>query len=178
MYGKTVKKMKDIKSKLLFELLKNSKRSDRELAKVLGVSQPTITRRRKELEKTAIEEYTIIPKWEKFGYEIAAFTFFRIAMPLDRLAGEEERKRRLGVARKWLMEHPNIVFAKQGEGMGMNVATISFHKSYTDYMHLLSEFRQQWIEILQDVQSFVVSLAEGVMWKPLSLRYLADVIQQ
>lgn len=75
MYGKTVKKMKDIKSKLLFELLKNSKRSDRELAKVLGVSQPTITRRRKELEKTAIEEYTIIPKWEKFGYEIAAFTF-------------------------------------------------------------------------------------------------------
>ena len=36
---------------LLRELLKNSKRSDRDLAKSLGVSQPTLTRMRKRLEK-------------------------------------------------------------------------------------------------------------------------------
>jgi len=47
---------------LLYELMKNSKRSDRELAKVVGVSQPTITRTRKNLEKTEyIHEYTIMP---------------------------------------------------------------------------------------------------------------------
>jgi len=35
--------MKDVKLKLISELMKNSKKSDRELAKVIGVSQPTIT---------------------------------------------------------------------------------------------------------------------------------------
>ena len=34
---------------LLLEFLKDSKRSDRELAKVLGVSQPTVTRMRQRL---------------------------------------------------------------------------------------------------------------------------------
>jgi len=41
--------------KLLFALIKNSKRSDRDLAKILGFSQPTVTRLRKALEKEAIE---------------------------------------------------------------------------------------------------------------------------
>ena len=37
---------------LLYGLIKNSKRSDRELAKVVGISQPTITRMRKNFEKS------------------------------------------------------------------------------------------------------------------------------
>ena len=43
--------MKKRMMSLLLELLKDSKRSDRELAKILGVSQPTITRLRHKLEK-------------------------------------------------------------------------------------------------------------------------------
>ena len=41
-------------TKLLLELVKNSKRSDRDLAKALDVSQPTVTRMRKKLEKEAV----------------------------------------------------------------------------------------------------------------------------
>ena len=41
--------MKKRMMSLLLELLKDSKRSDRELAKVLGVSQPTVTRMRQRL---------------------------------------------------------------------------------------------------------------------------------
>ncbi len=41
--------MRKITRKLLSELLKDSKRSDRELAKVSGISQPTITRKRRKL---------------------------------------------------------------------------------------------------------------------------------
>ncbi len=56
---------------LLYELMKNSKRSDRELAKVVKVSQPTITRMRKNLEKKGyIREYTIVPAVEKLGFEL------------------------------------------------------------------------------------------------------------
>ena len=43
--------MKEIEWKLLSELMKDSRRSDRQLARALGVSQPTITRTRTKLEK-------------------------------------------------------------------------------------------------------------------------------
>jgi DNA-binding Lrp family transcriptional regulator len=41
--------MKETALKLIAELMKNSRRSDRELAKAVGVSQPTVTRTIKKL---------------------------------------------------------------------------------------------------------------------------------
>jgi len=68
---------------LLYELMKNSKRSDRELAKVVKASQPTITRMRKNLEKSEyIREYTVMPALEKLGFEILAFSFLSTSTPL------------------------------------------------------------------------------------------------
>ena len=67
---------RELPERLLRELLKNSKRSDRELAKVLGVSQPTITRIRHKLEQEGvIRDYTIIPDFKKLGFEIMAIEF-------------------------------------------------------------------------------------------------------
>jgi len=43
--------VKDVELKLVSELIKNSRRSDRELARVLGLSQPTVGRMIKKLEK-------------------------------------------------------------------------------------------------------------------------------
>ena len=43
--------VKDVELKLVSELMKNSRRSDRELARVLGLSQPTVGRMIKKLEK-------------------------------------------------------------------------------------------------------------------------------
>ena len=58
--------MKEIKWKLLSELMKNSHRSDKELARVIGCSQPTVTRTRRRLEKEGcIREYTVIPDFHK-----------------------------------------------------------------------------------------------------------------
>lgn len=67
--------MKEAERRLFHELIRNSKRSDRELAKILGVSQPTITRTRKRLDEEMISEYTIIPVWENLGFEIMAFIY-------------------------------------------------------------------------------------------------------
>ena len=60
---------------VLRELLRNSKRSDREIAKILKTSQPTVTRTRKTLEKKIIRTYTLVPEFSKMGYEMLAFTF-------------------------------------------------------------------------------------------------------
>jgi len=46
--------MKGIELKLVSELLKNSRRSDRDLAKTIEVSQPTVSRLLKKLKKDGI----------------------------------------------------------------------------------------------------------------------------
>ena len=72
-----MKDLKPIDYKILFELMKDSHRSDRQLAKALGVSQPTVTRRRAMLEENFIDGYTVIPKFGQIGYQIAAITFLK-----------------------------------------------------------------------------------------------------
>lgn len=55
--------------------MKNAKLSDRDLAKKIGSSQPTVTRTRKKLEKKGyIKEYTIILNFEKLGFKLMAMT--------------------------------------------------------------------------------------------------------
>src|SRR3972149_10571178 len=94
---------------LLQELVKNSKRSDRDLAKILGVSQPTLTRMRKRLEREGyILDYTAIPNVAKLGFEIISFTFLNIDK-YDQKTGELNSA--LGErAHKWLDDHSKIIY--------------------------------------------------------------------
>ena len=159
--------MKEKEVKLLFELIKDCKKSDREIAKILGLSQPTVTRTRTKLKKEGvIREYTVIPDWEKLGYQLAAFTFVSIS------GGVELIKR----GRECTMNNPNIIFASCGEGMGMNSITISLHKDYSDFLKFLTSIRTYWADHLKDMQSFVVSLKrdEPLMLKPLSYSYITE----
>jgi len=149
---------------LLLELLKNSKRSDRETAKVLGVSQPTITRTRQRLmEEGVIKEFTVIPDFVKVGYEIMAISSFKSKRTKD----TTER------VVKWTMSKPNIIFASAAEGMGKNAVIISFHKNYTDYSKFVSEIRTEGKNIVEDYDALLISL-EGRIVKPFSLTYLGE----
>jgi DNA-binding Lrp family transcriptional regulator len=159
---------KDLPQQLLRELLKNSKRSDRELAKVLRVSQPTITRHRRKLEEQGlIQDYTIIPDFRQMGFEILALTF--VKMRPDLLTPEimEEVKK---YGEKW----PNVILVSSGEGLGMTGVIVSFHKNYTEYHQRLNLLRVDWKEFSEDIRSFIVSLGEEES-KRLSLTYLKDV---
>jgi len=157
--------MKKRSMNLLLELLKDSKRSDRETAKVLGVSQPTITRMRQRLVKEgAIKEFTVIPDFVRMGYEIMAISFFKS----KRTKETEER------ATKVTMARPNIIFASEGEGMGKNGVIISLHKNYTDFSKFLRDLRLEGGDDLQDYNTMLISL-EGRIVKPLSLKYLAEL---
>src|SRR3972149_8729080 len=99
-----MKELKPIDYKLLFELMKDSHRSDRRLAKALGVSQPTVTRRRAMLEKNYIEGYTIIPKFGQIGFEIAAFTFLKSKLKQKTGQEKEEGLKKMKERRT---KHPN-----------------------------------------------------------------------
>jgi len=155
--------------KLLHELVKNSKRSDRDLAKILGVSQPTLTRMRRRLERdNYILDYTAIPNMTKLGFEIIAFTFLNIDRfdpktgELDSALGER--------AHKWVSHSSKIIFAAGGEGLhGSNCMMISVHRDFTDYTDFISDFRSQWAARVKDMDSFLVSL-KAKMPKPFSFR--------
>jgi len=85
--------MREIDWKVLSELIKNSKLSDRELAKKIGSSQPTVTRARKRLEKDGyVKEYTTIPDFSKLGYELLALTFVKLGKGLSSEGIAEARK--------------------------------------------------------------------------------------
>ena len=155
--------------KLLFEMLKNSRRSDRDLAKVLGVSQPTVTRTRQRLEHEYIRSYTLVPFLEKVGYEIIAFSFFKA-----KSYEKSETEKMLNGAREWCDRHPNVVFAGEGEGLGKDAVIISLHKKYSGYAEFMREFTVDWADFATDLQSFIVSIKNGVEMKPFDLKYLSE----
>jgi len=157
---------------LLREMLKNSKKSDREIAKRLDVSQATISRIRARLEKEGyIKTYTVIPDFMKLGYEILAFTFSK----LKSYSTTEETEKILQRAIEWVDKHPNIIFAADGQGLGgKDTVMISFHKNYSAYADFMRSYAMDWGQIINEFQSFIVSLESKYKMKPLDLKYLAD----
>jgi len=158
-------RMKSEDERLLMALIKGARRSDRELAKVLKVSQPTVTRRRTKLENEGyVKEYTLIPDLSKMGYDFVAMTF---------LSFTEERPELFDKAREWTRNRSSVIYATNGEGMGMNSVMISIHKDYASYSKLISELRRDWQPNLKDIQTFMVSLSRPeILIKPISFRYL------
>jgi len=150
--------------KLLHELMKNSKRSDRDLAKILKVSQPTITRTRKKLEKTGyIRGYTALPDLTKLGYEIAAFTFMNITQA-DIKSKMNEMQR-----------NPKILFASTGTGLhGFNCTTVSLHKDFTDFDQFMSDIRSKWATNITDIDNFLVPL-RGMTLKDFSFKQMEEI---
>jgi DNA-binding Lrp family transcriptional regulator len=162
---------KAVDYRILRELIKNSRRSDRQLAKVLGISQPTVTRRRALVEKIMIEGYTAVPKWKNLGYEIFAITFVKIKAEIaSRKEYEATRSRGL----QWLMDHHNIIMGGGCRGIGVDSFMISIHKSYSDYDDFLKDYRLELGDFIDNAQSVLINLAGKELLKPLDFRYMAE----
>jgi DNA-binding Lrp family transcriptional regulator len=156
---------------LLMMLMKNSHKSDRQLAKLLGLSQPTVTRRRAKLENNFIDEYTVIPKWEKIGFELVAFTFVKSRTKYGKA---EKRDIALQKTKEWYYKQPNVVLAYSGQGMGWDGICVSFHKNYSDYVDFIRRHDSELSDYIIESQSFIADINPGVVVKPLSFKYLAE----
>lgn len=166
-----MKKLKPMDYEILYELMKNARRSDRQLAKTLKTSQPTVTRKRTFLEKELIEGYTAIPKWGELGYEIFAITLVKSKSVLgSKEKYEDVRKRGMD----WLMKQPNIIMGGGCRGSGVNSFMISLHKNYSDYDEFMHNYRFELGDTADDVQTVLVNLGGRELIKPLNLKYLAQ----
>jgi len=155
--------------RLLFELIKNSKRSDRDLAKILGISQPTVTRLRKVLERDGIQQYTVIPNLSYIGFDIVAFTFARskeLVQPL------------WDIGKKWGEQQPNVVFVSTGQGINSDALMVSVHKDYADFVRFYHIFRRDWGKYLEDFKIFLISISGSVIMKRFTFNHLIDAYKK
>ncbi len=167
-----MKELKPIDHNLLFELMKDSHRSDRQIAKALGVSQPTVTRRRAMLGESYIEGYTVLPRFGQIGFEIAALTFMKHR--LESKKGDEKEKTSQKM-KEWFMRQPNVVLVQEGRGMGWDSICVSLHRSYSDYAEFARTIDMNLSDFLLESQTFHMDLSPGVIIKPFNLKYLANM---
>jgi len=163
--------MKKVEWKLISELMKNSRRSDRELAQAIGVSQPTVSRAIKKLEKEGyIKEYTIIPDFHKLGYEIAALTLVKLKKGLSKEEIEKARK----IAKEHVKENSlEIIMIEKGIGLGYNGVFVSLHEDYTSYMKFRNALNQDIYLDSSSTESFLISLSDVTQYRPLTFTTLA-----
>jgi DNA-binding Lrp family transcriptional regulator len=167
-----MKKLKSTDYELLYELIKNPRLSDRQIAKKIGASQPTITRKRRELEEERLLDYTAVPNLKELGFEIMAITFG------NRATHPEYAELQIQKAKDFIEKHPNTIFASTGTGLNSDRVIISVHKNYTDYSRFQQEFRQEWGQIMEVVGSFLVSLPTDIVGRNLTFKYLAELMKR
>jgi len=166
--------MKELERKLIAELIKNSRRSDRELAKAVGCSQPTVSRMIKRLEKEGyIKEYTMIPDFHRLGYEIMALTFIQN----EKKSGMEELEDLRTKGRE--LEKNSAVsalFIMNGIGRDSNRVILSLHESYSSFADFVRLMKQLAAYNVHYVDSFLISTTDKSHSRPLTFAVLGDRI--
>jgi DNA-binding Lrp family transcriptional regulator len=164
-----MKNMKNTELRLIAELMKNSRRSDRELAKVLRVSQPTVTRVRTRLEKEGvIQEYTMIPDFGKLGYQIMGITSLQLTPKADYV---EIRKRTI----EYQKNNPTAMLTGvKGLGGDKNRLFINFYENYSAYCEIIRKTREFPSINVDSVSSFLVDLTDKTHLRILSMSDMAN----
>jgi DNA-binding Lrp family transcriptional regulator len=174
--------MKNIDLKLVSELMKNSRRSDRELAKVLGISQPTVTRTRTRLEKEGyIKEYTLIPDFKKLGYHIMAMIYLRLSHPLS----PKEREEMFSGALQLHDEKPrSFLLAMDGIGLDQDIVLIALFRDFSEYAGYIQSTRIEMTGKLKSllhpagITSFLINLDDDTHFQPLTFSRVANNLRK
>jgi DNA-binding Lrp family transcriptional regulator len=157
--------LKDIELRIVAELMKNCRRSDRELARAIGISQPTVTRIKSKLEKRGvIKEYTIIPDFAQLGYEIMASTRF------DVRKGSFEKE--FTISEDMAKKYGGIT-AVEGVSSNRNRLFVNFYRNYADYMKVVTYLRGIPSIAANDFDSFLV-VVDNPGYRILSMSAIAD----
>lgn len=143
--------LKKREREVLIHLLANGRMPDKHIAKVLGTTQPTVTRIRQKLERTGyIKGYRPVIDFEKLGIGLVAITLFRIS---DFSKTEEIKKNVVPELRKI----PGIVLVAEGEGLGKTSIIMSIHKDFREFEELMIDTRQKFGKYMEEIEQFIFS---------------------
>ena len=163
-------KLKETEIRIIVELMRNSRRSDREIGKAVGVSQPTVNRTIKKLEKEGvIKEYTMIPDFHTLGFEIMGFTQFEL---YEKPYTDRAR------ARETLIEAFASLAAVEGISESANRMLMSLYESYSEYSKVRNILRAVPIINVDKINSFFVDLNDKRSYRYLSMSAVANRLLQ
>jgi DNA-binding Lrp family transcriptional regulator len=166
--------LKDVELRVISELMKNSRRSDREIAKTIGVSQPTVSRVIQRLEKEGfIREYTIIPNYVRLGFQLASITFAKLSEPVSEETTEDVLKH----SRELEDKNPSpTIIAMNGMGVGADNVAIAFHKDYSEYVRFREYIKAFPHVKVDEIKSFIIDLHDKSHWRYLTFSSLAKYL--
>ena len=168
--------MKNIDLKLVSELMKNSRRSDRELAKVLGISQPTVTRTRTRLEKEGyIREYTIIPDFRKLGFEIMSVSLNQMN---PRVTPDMMERARSKVRENESKDRSPILMVMTGMGPKADRVLFSLSEDFSAYSDFSDSVKQYPLVDVRNTNSFLINLNEEAHFMPFTFSGLARYLEE
>lgn len=167
--------LKEVEWKLLSELMKNSRRSDRVLARAINTSQPTVTRTRGRLERQGfIKEYTIVPDFTKIGFEIMAFTFLKWAR---NMSAEDFQKMIDASREKYKKGSMSIIMVVRGLGNDYDAIMVSLHEDFAAYRNLVDTVKRLSLSDVLTCETFMVDLTDVTGYRPLTFSCLAEYLQ-
>lgn len=168
--------LKATELKVLTELMKDSRRSDRELAKVVGVSQPTVSRMIRKLEKEGyIREYTIIPEFSKLGFTLMAVIFTKMKKKISKDFIEGVRKK----VREDERSTPSpVMMAVSGMGCDSDRILVLLSKDYSAYNKYINMVKQYPLIEVEGVKTFLIDLSDKDQFLPLTLSTLARYLEK
>jgi DNA-binding Lrp family transcriptional regulator len=163
--------LRDVELRLISELLKDSRRSDREIAKAMGVSQPTVTRTLAKLRKEgSIRSQTIIPDFAKIGFSLLGITFVKLKSAYSSKEIDNVRK---AVNERVEQSQFNIVMLERGMGLGYDGCIISIYKDYSEYSRHQSAIKGFPFIDNSKVETFIINLQDDIRYHPLSFEAVA-----
>jgi Lrp/AsnC family leucine-responsive transcriptional regulator len=167
--------VKKTELKLIAELMRNSRRSDRELARAIGVSQPTVSRTVKKLEEEGfIKEYTAIPDFDKLGFQILAITFIKLK---EYVPDEAVQRKGKEIGEELEKEPIPDILHMNGIGLEAERVLLTLHENYVSYVRFMDKLRANRLLNVREIKSFLVSPTDGTThFRSLSMSQVANYL--
>ncbi len=159
---------------VLFALMALCGKSDREIARILEISNTTLSRRRRKLEQDGyIKEYTIIPDLHKMGLEVIVFSFSSTTDVVTPVQSKE--------AHDLIQKYPEILCILQDQGLeGTNWLGITVHKNYDGFIDLSKKVQNELLSLHQpphiETHTFMFH-TDKMFPKPFSFRNMESLFQ-
>ncbi|MEM5853090.1 MAG: winged helix-turn-helix transcriptional regulator [Candidatus Aenigmatarchaeota archaeon] len=143
--------LKKREKQVFMNLIKNARMPDKHIAKILGITQPTVTRIRQKLEKSGyIKGYKPLVDFQKLGLSLIVLTLFNIT-DLSRI--DQVKKKIIPNLKKM----PEIFLIAEGEGMGKTCLIMSAHKDFQDFEEWVVDLKKKNGKYMEDVEHFLFS---------------------